>query len=197
MAYDLELVKRRLAYLPPGLLDHCLRTSQLAVELAHHFGVDVLKAKLAGLVHDMARSQPPEQLICQARDFGLPVNAVEAKIPLLLHGPVGAELLQREWDLADEEVLEAVRWHTTGQAGMSPVAKITFLADKLEPGKARLYPHIGKVRELAWQDLDRALLEFYQQQIASLLRRKALIHPAMIEARNQLMLNLGEAISPG
>lgn len=138
-------------------------------------------------MHDLARDRSPEELLSLAADFHISPNEVERRLPLLLHGPVGAEILRHQWGILDKEILEAVRCHTTAASGMSRLAKIVFLADKLEPGKAELYPGLGKVRRLAHHNLDLALLEFLNWQIAFLVRRKALLHPATVQARNELL----------
>ena len=91
--------------------------------------------------------------------------------PVLLHGPVAALWLQREGGIEDKEVLEAVRCHTTGQKGMGPVAKVVFLADKLDPHKVARDPRFERLAALAQESLDHALLEFLNQQLAYFLRQ--------------------------
>lgn len=190
MDFDLYSARKRLSYLPRGLLAHCQRTSQLCVELAHHWGWPEDRAAWAGLVHDLARAYPEGELLYLAREYSLQIDPMEETTPVLLHGPVGAEILRRKWQVTDGAVLEAVRWHTSGNRDMGPLAKIVFLADKIEPGKSGLYPHLAPIRDLVKKDVDRALLEFFNSQISFLQLKHFRVHPAMIAAGNYFRLRL-------
>lgn len=134
-----ELIEGRVANLPRGLRDHTRRVWSIALELAGRHGIDGERVGLAALAHDLARAKEGEYLLRRARELGLPVHPVEEWMPLLLHGPVAAEELRREAGLSDPEVYEAIYWHSTGQRGMGPVARVVFLADKLDPEKADRY----------------------------------------------------------
>ena len=106
---------------------------------------------------------------------------------MLLHGPVAALWLAHEGGIADQRLLDSVRWHTTGKRGMGDVAKVVFLADKLDPQKAKRYPYLGAIADLARESLDRALLEYLNQELDYLLGKELLIHHASIELRNELI----------
>ncbi|MFQ5860514.1 MAG: bis(5'-nucleosyl)-tetraphosphatase (symmetrical) YqeK [Dehalococcoidia bacterium] len=183
-----ERLERRLQALPRGLREHTMRVRQIALELARHHGVDQERVALAALGHDIARAMRGEELLERAEAVGLTIHPVERSLPVLLHGPVGRHLLQHDEGLAEPEVLEAVHWHTTAQRDLGPVAKVIFLADKLDPHKAGRYPYLRVVRELAFRDLDAAMLEFLNHELARFLERGHSIHPASVEARNQLLL---------
>ena len=112
-------------------------------------------------------------------------------MPLLLHGPLGdAHLLREECAVTDEDVLQAVRWHSTSCPGMSRVGLIVFIADKVEPQKVERAPHLRRTAELARESLERAAVEYLTAEIASLLEKGSLIHPVSIEARNHLLMRL-------
>ena len=119
--------------------------------------------------------------------MNLTVDLVQLRVPLLLHGPVGAELLRREDGLDDDSLYQAVYWHTTGHSSLDQLGKVVFLADKLDPQKLPRYPYQPHLRELALDDLDAALVEFYTREMVSLVRQGQLVHPAMLEARNALL----------
>lgn len=176
-----------LLQLPAGLRQHTERVREKALELADLHGVDTVKAEVAALAHDLARGMKEEELLRRARSYGLTPHPIEKLVTMLLHGPVGAEMLQRECGIEDEEVLEAVRWHTTFNRGMSPVAKVVFLADKLEPHKVQGHPLLEGIANLAREDLDAAALSLLQEQLASMIRAGQLIHPASLEGRNELL----------
>ena len=183
-------VETRLRQLPRGLFNHIERAREVARGLAHRHGVDVDRVDLGVAAHDLARALKGDALLEQARRYSMRIHPVELCNPVLLHGPVAALWLQREDGVTDKEVLEAVRWHSTGRSGMSPVAKIVFLADKLDPQKVKQYSYLERVGVLAQESLDRALLEFLDQQLTYLLQQGHLIHPASVKLRNELITTL-------
>ncbi len=180
-------LQARLAALPAGLQSHIQRVKDIAQELARRHGVDPRQAALGALCHDVARAIPDAELLRRAAALELPVGLVEGQVPVLLHGPVGAELLRREDGLADASIYQAVYWHTTGHASLDPLGQVVFLADKLDPQKAGRYPYQPRLREIALQDLDRAMLEFLGRELVSLTSQGQMVHPAMVEARNGLL----------
>ncbi|MBI4200714.1 MAG: bis(5'-nucleosyl)-tetraphosphatase (symmetrical) YqeK [Chloroflexi bacterium] len=177
--------------LPHGLRDHLYRVREIALDLASLHGVDASKVELAALTHDLLRALEDGQLLAAARTQGLAVHPVEERIPVLLHGPLAALKLERDCGVTDAEVLEAVRWHSTCCAGMARVGLVVFLADKLDPHKLVQAPHLKRVAGLAQTSLERATLEYLTEELAALLKRGALLHPASVEARNDLLIRLG------
>ena len=186
-----ETVEARLAALPSGLRDHVERSRRVARELTLRHGVDLHKADLGTAAHDIARAVKGDAPLAEAKRLGLRVNLVESRTPLLMHGRIGAKWLETEDGVSDPEILEAVRWHTTGRKDMSAVAKVVFLADKLDPRKVERYPYLERVALLAQDSLDAAILEYLSNELAYLLRRGLLIHPASVGLRNQLMVQQG------
>ena len=176
--------------LPPGLQDHLERVRELSLELAAIHRVDPIKVEAAALGHDIYRAHSEEQLLSEARARGLVLTSLDERAPVLLHGPLAAHLLREECAVADEDVLQAVRWHSTSYPGMSRVGLIVFIADKVEPQKVERAPHLGRAAVLARQSLEQAAVEYLTAVIASLLERGSLIHPASIEARNDLLMRL-------
>lgn len=187
-------IQGRVAALPPGLQDHIQRVRDIAVELAPHHGVEPQRAALGALGHDVARSMPGQELLAQAAALGVPVGLVDRQVPVLLHGPVGAELLRKEDGLDDQSIFAAIYSHTTGHPSLDSLGKVVFLADKLDPHKGPRYPYQPYLKELALADLDMAILEFLTRELVSLASQGAMVHPAMVEARNHL---LAQAVFPG
>ena len=181
-------IETRIKRLPAGLRDHISRARLVARELAERHQVDLTRADLGIASHDIARGLKGQDLLNEATRFGVSILQVERVNPVLLHGPVAAQWLEREDGIEDPEVLEAVRWHTTGREGMSSVAKVVFLADKLDHKKVERYPPMEKVRSLADDSLDAALLEYISYTLEYLLRKGQLIHPASIGVRNELII---------
>jgi len=189
--YNLDLARERLNHLPPELLAHCERVREVCLELAQRWGASPEKAEFVALTHDVARALGLGELLSLARSYKLLYDEVELRHPVLLHGPVGAEILRHQWGIDDEEVLGAVAYHTTGQANMTLLEKVLFLADKVEPEKARERPVPAKIREMANVDLDGAMLELFDRLILFHVENKHLIHPSSLAARNSLLMKVG------
>jgi len=144
--------------------------------LAQLHGVDPHRAALAGLLHDVARNLTAEQLIAAAKEAQLPLGDDDIATPILLHAPVGALLLMNEWGIDDQEVLTAVGQHTVAAANMSDLAKIVYLADMIEPERVK-WQGLGKLRLLAAEDLDAAMLMALESVFAYLQQNNRSIHP--------------------
>ena len=179
--------------LPKGLFDHIQRVRELAVGLAEMHKLDVIRVDFAAAAHDIARAEPEHVLLAEAQATGIPVTNVDADKPMLLHGPVGAGRLRNKLAVTDEDILEAVYCHTTALSTMGPIAKAVFLADKMDLSKASRYPHIGRVRELAADDLDQAIVEFLKGELVRLLEEGKMAHPASLEALNGLLYSLNRS----
>jgi predicted HD superfamily hydrolase involved in NAD metabolism len=164
--------------------EHSLRVADTAERLARAHDLDAGRARLAALMHDSAREIGPDKFLKLADDWNLPVGEAEQQSPKLLHAPVAAEVARRELGIDDEEVLEAVRAHTTGKPGMGPLALVLYVADKIEP--ARDYPSVGRLRDLATEDLHTAALESLRRAIAHNEARGKATHPASIETLDWL-----------
>ena len=155
---------------------HTLRVADTAVDLARVHGLDEDRARLSALIHDAARETEPEEYLRLAERWHLPVGEPERQSPKLLHGPVAAELARRELGVRDEEVLDAVRTHTTARPGMGPLALTLYVADKIEP--ARDYPSVGRLRELSEKDLHATAREALRRAISYNEKRGKPIHPS-------------------
>ncbi|MGI6308471.1 MAG: bis(5'-nucleosyl)-tetraphosphatase (symmetrical) YqeK [Dethiobacteria bacterium] len=168
------------------LFDHSRGVEESACKLALTYGVDSAKASLAGLLHDYGKIYPHNVLRQIALEHSLG-DELALQEPKLLHAPVGAWLLRHELGIEDEEILAAVRVHTTGAAGISPLARIVYLADYIEPGRA--YPGVDDLRKTAFVNLDRALLDALTRTIKYVLEREKVLHPDSISFRNSLILS--------
>ena len=174
--------------LPTGLQAHIAAVQRTSADLAQRHGLDVATAELAAQAHDICRTLKGPDLVASARRFKLPVSPADLALPIFLHGPVGAEVLRREYGLDDDAILNPIRYHTMGRAGMSGLEKVLFLADKLDPSKIGRYPFITEVAELAKEDLDQAMLLFVDAQAKAFIEQGSFVHPGMMEARNDALL---------
>ena len=189
-------IRQRVENLPAGLQAHIARAQDVAGELAPWHGVDAERAAFGILAHDVARAMKGPELIDQASRFNLPVRPVEEQLPLLLHGPAGAEILRVEDGLAaageERDIYQAVYWHTTFHPTLlDDLGKVVFLADKLDPNKRKRIPYQPEILEMAREDLDAAILEFLNRQVVDLTERGHSVHPVMLEARDSLRLKVG------
>ncbi|MCE5197084.1 MAG: bis(5'-nucleosyl)-tetraphosphatase (symmetrical) YqeK [Negativicutes bacterium] len=163
---------------------HTLGCQQTAIQLAERYSLDALKASQAALCHDYCRSETPQQLLQLAEELHYTCQPAELQAPILLHGPLAALLLQRDWQVEDAEILEAVHYHTTGRLNLGALAKVIFLADGIEP--QRDYPGVEELRHLAQEDLDAACLAFLQTNLAYLQQKGMAVHPFSYQWLTQL-----------
>lgn len=194
---DIDIVGRiaqDVARLPPGVQRHIEAVQHQSLALARRWRFDETAAALAAQAHDICRALPGPDLIAQARSLGIPVTPIEEAFPVFLHGPVGAETVRRRYGLRDQAILDPIRYHTMGRAAMSPPEQVLFLADKLDPQKRARYPYFDEVRRLAYEDLDAAILCFLTGQMQAFLAAASLVHPGMLAAYNNLLLQRGGSL---
>lgn len=144
--------------------EHTLGVTYTAACLAMCYDIDTERAEIAGLLHDCAKCLSNEKKINLCKKQSIEINMTEAKNPFLLHAKAGAYLAEHKYGIRDEDILNAVRYHTTGRPGMSTLEKIVFIADYIEPGRN----HSGRLpelRRLAFQNLDRALVEILRDTL--------------------------------
>ncbi len=136
---------------------HTLGVVKAAVRLCSVHHLPVQKAALAALLHDIAKGMPQPELAQMAEHYQLVEVENTLMIGAVLHGPVGAYLAQRQFGVMDEEVLNAIRYHTTGREQMTPFEMAVFIADAIEEGRED-YPGLNRLRFLAEKSLPAAVL---------------------------------------
>ncbi len=183
----LEEIRIRLeSVLNPKRFKHSINVMNEAVELAGVYGENTEKAALAGLLHDCARGMKGEEIFSACEKYSILPDNVSKAQPELLHGVIGTELAREDYGITDRTVLNAIRYHTTGRENMELLEKIIFVADYIEPG--RDFPGVREAREIAFTDIDRAVLLALNRTIEYVLIKGALIHIDTIFARN-FMIN--------
>ena len=180
--------QERFESLPDKLRAHIFRVRDVGMDLAARHGIDEARAELAILGHDVARAAKKKEILRQADRFELSLLDIERRSPITLHGPVGAELLRHEDGLDDDEILDAVRYHTMGHPTLTPLGLLVFIADKLEPNKIKSYPYQQELRHIANESLHQAVLEFLCRESAMRLQRRRPVHPASVATINALLL---------
>lgn len=176
--------------LPKKRYEHSINVEFEAIKLAQIYGCDVEKARVAGIAHDFAKFYSSNDLIKIAQNYGIQIDEIQYNSPQLLHGQVASQICMDKYEVKDQDILNAIRYHTTGRKGMTLLEKIIFLADVIEPG--RNFPGINDIRELATRDIEGSLLLACNYTLIFITEQNFLIHPLTIEFRNSLLLKGGE-----
>ena len=163
---------------------HSLGVADEAVKLATKFGVDTKKAYFAGLAHDIAKEIPENELRQKLITFGEEELLKKYSYPLL-HGPAAAVILKKEFEVLDDEILDAVHYHTTGKENMGNLTKIIYLADFIEPNRS--FQGVKEVREASKVSLDEAIILSSGMVIINTIRKGKEVHSDTVIARNYLL----------
>lgn len=164
---------------------HSLGAMKAAGELARIYGENEEEAKLAGLVHDIAKELSKKEIEKALEKYKIEPDLVEKNQISLLHSKLGAELAKEKFNVC-EKVQNAIKYHTTGNIKMDKFAKIIYLADKIEENRS--YPEVEDLRKIAKEDLDKAILVLMDFTIQKSIKKQTLIHPDTVETRNYLIL---------
>lgn len=186
MKYNIiEIIENQKEMLSEKRFNHILRVKDMAVQLAKIYNVDEEKIEVAALLHDCAKFFDDE-LAFNLISSEYKNEVVEPfKINQILHGFAGAEYVKKHFNILDEDILDAIRYHTIGKKGLSLFSKIIYLADAIEIG--RNYENVDIIRTLAKNDINVAILLEIDTKIKHLIEKKSLIHPRTIEFRNELI----------
>jgi predicted HD superfamily hydrolase involved in NAD metabolism len=176
-------------YKAVGLSDTLAHVQQVAAEaraLAVRHGVDVEAANLAALSHDLGAAVPVIERVAVAERMGVEVGEADRALPMLLHGPIAAAALARRLGVQDQDVLNAVRYHSTLRAGASVLEKIVFVADKIaydprSPHRGEYVPDL-----LTAESLDGAALVYLDFLLDNNWRYGWNLHPDAVAAWREL-----------
>lgn len=171
-------------------LYHSFCVSAAARRLALQYGADADKAELAGLLHDVMKNASPEEQRIIIERGGHRLTPCEKANKKVWHAMAGEAYLRLEEGITDGDILSAVRWHTTGREGMTLLDKIIYAADFIS--EDRTYPDVEKVRELAQQSLDRAILYTSAYTLRTLAAEGRPIHPATVDCYNDAVIALAD-----
>ncbi len=153
--------------LKPDRYEHTIGVAYTAASLAMAHGADVEKALIAGFLHDCAKSLSHEEQIKICEKNNIDITDVERRNHSLLHAKVGMYLARTKYDVYDTEILNAIRWHTTGREDMTLLDKIVYIADFIEPGRKPL-ENMDIIRQEAYRDLDRCLAHILHDSVCYL-----------------------------
>lgn len=168
-----ERIKEKLSgILKPSRYRHTLNVAKTAELLAEHTrAADPGQARLAGLLHDCGKAEGSA----------------------LSHAPLGAVIARDEYGITDPEILQAIRWHTTGRPGMTELEKIIFIADYIEPGRDRA-PRLSELRKLAYEDLDKTIVCILEDTLSYLRNCGASIDEMSVRTYNYYLKSTTEGV---
>lgn len=176
----IEIIRERLT---PQRFEHSLCVAKSAKELAFKYGADPEKAYTAGLLHDCCKDMPKGEQLKYLLENGAALSNCEINSPKLYHAMCGAIFAKNELGVADDEIIEAIRCHTTGKKGMSILEKVLFIADFISAD--RTYPGVDEMRKKAAVSLEEAIIEGIGFTIKELVDAERPVHTDTVEAFNE------------
>lgn len=167
--------------------NHCVNVSKEAVKLAKRYGGDEEKAAVAGILHDITKEMPKEEQLQIMLDSGIILDDIQKNAPKLWHGISGSVYIKKHFGIEDENILNAICYHTTGRAGMSLLEKIIFVADFTS--EERTYKGVATMRKKSRKSLEDAMLYGFKFTFSDLSSRELAIHPDELACYNEIVLN--------
>lgn len=166
---------------------HSLAVADSARLLAEQYGGDPEKAYTTGLLHDICKDTPPGEQLQYMLGNGLRLTPVELAAPKLYHAMCGALYAARELHITDPDILNAIRYHTTGRAHMTLAEKIVFIADFISAD--RDYPGVDHMRATCARSLEEGIVEGLAFTVKELADKAKPIHPDTIDAFNEAVMH--------
>jgi len=160
---------------------HTMGVVSIAIKLAEHYGLDADKIKIGALLHDCVKDYPDYMKKRFCKEFHVAVDEVMLENIDLTHAFLGAEVAKREYGVKDEDILNAIRFHTTGRKEMSMVEKIVFIADYIELGR-KPFEGLEEARQLAFYNVDETMEFVLKATIENVKERGKPLHPFSVEA---------------
>lgn len=186
MPYDIERLKGELQiHLDAKRYAHTLGVVKSAIELAKTFGADEKDAEFAAYFHDYAKRFTKNEIDFYVEKYDILLDKFEKISPNLAHGKIASYICKYEYNVENKQVLNAIKYHTTGRKGMKKLEKIICLADYIEEN--RNFDGVEKLRILAKKDLDLALYNALNGTIVEVTNKNVIIHKNTINARNYIL----------
>ena len=181
--YKSELLESLKASLTADRYRHTLGVEHTALQLAAKYGIDPGKVRMAALLHDCAKCMREPDMLLLLKKHNMEPKYPADRTRTLMHAAASMILAKEQYGVTDEDVLSAVRWHTTGHAGMTDLEKLIYLADMIEPGR-RPFPALFEIRDATWQSLDQGIKLAAARSLQYLDQRGILPDPHTIELLN-------------
>lgn len=165
---------------------HSIGVMEMCEKLAKIYGVDIQNAKIAGLLHDIAKETTSEEKLEYAKQNNIEIDEIEKTNPQILHGKIGAHIAKVKYGVS-KEIQNAIEYHTETNPNMDILAKIVYVSDKIELNRKDDNFEIKYERELATKDLDETVIYIINANIIKLIKKQKLIHPTILKTRNALI----------
>lgn len=162
---------------------HTIGVVDEAIKLAQLYGEDIEKIRIAALLHDCAKDYPNDMKKRLCKEFHVSLDDIMKAQIDLAHSFLGAKIAKREYNVNDKDILEAIRYHTTGKKGMTMFDKIIFIADTIE--SSRTFNGIQEIRKLAYIDINQAVKLTLERIIEYTREKGSLLHPLTLEAMEE------------
>lgn len=166
---------------------HSLGVMKKAEELAKLYGEDLYIAALTGLAHDIGKEISNEEKLKYIEENNIRADEIEKHNIGLLHAKIGADIAKKKYGFT-EDMQKAIQYHTVANPNMNLLAKIIFVADKIEENRS--YEKVYELREIARTNLDSCMLAILDYTIKENIDKGKLVHPDSVLTRNSLLLNL-------
>lgn len=178
-----EEIKTKLkAHLKESRYIHSLYVADTAKRLAGIYGIDSHKAYIAGLVHDCAKCYSNEELAAKIKVYNINLDDASSSSPQLWHSFVGAFEAREEYGIRDEEIFDAIYYHTIGKEAMEPLTAVIYLADAIEP--TRDYPGVDEIRDASEKSLEKAIYLYTKGTIDFVASKGNVLHPNALKVRD-------------
>lgn len=156
--------------------DHTMGVMYTSASLAMRYGCDVDTVMLAGLLHDVSKAYSSDIYVSMADERCIPISSVERANPELIHAKLSAYIAQTKYGITDDNIINAITYHTTGRPEMTIYEKIVYIADYIEPSRT-IMPRLDIIREMAFCDIDEALLMIIEDTLEYLKASKKTCDP--------------------
>ena len=188
----MELIERIKNDLKENLTEyryiHSLGVMEMAEELATIYNVDVESARLAGLLHDIAKEMTEEESLKYVAENDIAIDDIEKINVSILHGKIGADIAKKKYGV-NEQIQKAIQYHTETNPNMDTLAKIIYVSDKIEKNRKPEKFDLEYERKLAKEDIDAAVLFIIDASIKKVIKKSKLLHPTIVETRNKIIMN--------
>ena len=189
---DYEFYKEKLkSILSEKRFLHSVNVSKAAEKLAVHYGVDINKAKIAGLLYDVCKEMDEKTLTKLLSDGNPELFNAFKNFPFkLYHGPAATVYLKKEFGIDDEEILNSICFHTTGRASMTTMEKIIFVADAISD--EREFDNLKELQELALENMDLVAIQLCIWAIQKCINKRITLHPYTVATYNDMIEKEGK-----
>ncbi len=165
MQYDFIKMQKKLSkYLDEERFQHTMGVMYTCASLAMVHGYDLYDAQAAGLLHDCAKCIPNKKKLKMCSQHKIEISPFEKEHPFLLHAKLGAYIANKKYGIENQEILNAITYHTTGKPKMGLLEKIVYIADYIEPMRDKA-ENLPAIRKLAFQDLDECMYEILKDTL--------------------------------